>query len=176
MHYSRIRRNDSLDLQIRKRKVTSREEIICRLVFNLSINHMTGCWLWKGYKNDKGYGIIKIGEKNNRVHRVSAMLFLDFDISSNLEVCHRCDNPVCWNPSHLFIAEHSDNMKDMAEKGRSMMGEKQRQSILREEIIPIIRKLRSVNMSHTLIGYIFGVDQNTIQSVVSGRTWKHIQG
>jgi hypothetical protein len=52
-------------------------------------------------------------------HRLSAHFYLKYDLKSDLHVLHRCDNPACFNPKHLFIGTQSDNQKDMASKGRN---------------------------------------------------------
>ena len=71
------------------------------------------CWEWTGAKVQKGYGIIWFNGGNARVHRISAMLFLKFNINSKLFVCHKCDNPPCFNPDHLFIGTNSDNENEL---------------------------------------------------------------
>lgn len=84
------------------------------------------CWWWTGdstckYNDDRNYGIILIDQKRHRVHRVSASIYLGFDLNSELEVCHKCDNPICFNPDHLFVGTKSDNMKDMWDKDRRLV-------------------------------------------------------
>lgn len=66
----------------------------------------------------KGYGIMSIDGKVYLVHRVSGAVYKGYDLSLRKEVCHSCDNPPCFNPGHLFHGSHSDNMKDMYQKGR----------------------------------------------------------
>ena len=77
-----------------------------------------GCWIWTGNQRKKqGYGGFRYLGKMMLAHRVSYILYKgDFDIE--LSVCHSCDHPSCVNPDHLFLGTHSDNMKDMALKGR----------------------------------------------------------
>lgn len=85
-------------------------------------NTYPDCWWWTGDSickdnPSRNYGIMLIEGKRHRVHRVSASIHLDFDLNSELEVCHHCDNPICFNPNHLFIGNKSKNMKDMWDKG-----------------------------------------------------------
>jgi len=77
-----------------------------------------GCWNWTGAKGKRGYGHMKYAGKTSYVHRVSAHCFLRFDLSSKLQVCHRCDNRICCNPKHLFIGSNLDNIRDAVSKGR----------------------------------------------------------
>jgi hypothetical protein len=83
-----------------------------------SRNSISGCWNYLS-TNAEGYGQIGIEGKYYRVHRLSASIFLGFDLNSNLCVCHKCDNPQCWNPEHLFVGERIDNNRDRTIKGKS---------------------------------------------------------
>lgn len=76
-----------------------------------------GCWEWTRSTRN-GYGRIWIGRKQFTVHRLAAHIWLDFDLASSLMICHRCDNPPCFNPTHLFPGTAVDNMSDASRKGR----------------------------------------------------------
>lgn len=82
------------------------------------------CWVWTGARMPTGYGIIRYpGKKGSHTgaHRISYMLH-NGNIHSGLHVLHRCDNPSCVNPSHLFLGTPKDNMQDMLRKGRQRGG------------------------------------------------------
>lgn len=83
---------------------------------------LDGCWYWTGAKNN-GYGIVSFWnpKRDYRASRVSAHIYLDFDLESNLVVCHKCDNPSCCNPDHLFIGTQKDNIQDAIKKGRKIL-------------------------------------------------------
>ena len=80
------------------------------------------CWLWTGSTNKYGYGLTHRGGPNQattrRAHRMAWEL-CNGPIPKGLWVLHKCDNPPCVNPDHLFVGNRSDNMKDAAAKGRN---------------------------------------------------------
>jgi hypothetical protein len=80
---------------------------------------MSGCWLWIGGATSAGYGVITIQGEQVYAHRMSAHQYKGFDLNSPLHVLHKCDNPCCVNPNHLFIGTNRDNQQDRQRKGRS---------------------------------------------------------
>lgn len=76
------------------------------------------CHIWIGGKSLKGYGTISLDNKTYRAHRVSYTIYKG-EIAHGLQVCHRCDNPPCVNPAHLFLGTASDNEQDKLSKGRN---------------------------------------------------------
>lgn len=75
------------------------------------------CWLWKNSKKNWTYGVFSNGDKMVTAHRFS-WEHSNGEVKNGLFVLHKCDNPPCVNPDHLFLGTHQDNMKDMMEKGR----------------------------------------------------------
>jgi hypothetical protein len=89
--------------------------------FWAKVRKSSGCWEWVGARFDSGYGAFKRrvdGEwKQQRAHRVAYELAVR-PIPNGMLVCHRCDNPPCCNPLHLFLGSGTDNQQDMIQKGR----------------------------------------------------------
>jgi hypothetical protein len=75
------------------------------------------CWIWRGCKDGAGYGYVSVLKRPINTHRI-AYFIANGPIAKGLEICHRCDTPLCVNPEHLFAATHAENMRDMREKGR----------------------------------------------------------
>lgn len=78
----------------------------------------SGCWLWTASGDQHGYGRFGVPKEYRTVlsHRFSYEKLVG--CAENLFVCHKCDNPFCVNPHHLFIGTQDDNMQDMSKKGR----------------------------------------------------------
>ena len=78
----------------------------------------SGCWIWMGSGNKKGYGTIFLDKWSNVLaHRASYMMFKG-PLNKGMFVCHKCDVPSCVNPDHLFLGTSGDNVRDMVSKNR----------------------------------------------------------
>ena len=134
------------------------------------------CWEWPYNKNAKRYPKVHINGKDQElVHRMSWCLFFG-KIPKAKCVCHRCDNPRCVNPKHLFLGTHAENMADMARKGRANgrsfpVGEKHFNHKLTERDVAFIR---SSELTHREIGIIFNMDHSVIGDVIRRVTWNHV--
>lgn len=105
---------------------------VCRLMGRVEKSN-SGCWEWTGSKQASGYGVINIKGVLISAHRLSYRLFVG-SIDDGLFICHRCDNPKCVNPDHLFSGTAADNSADMAEKGRAAWKHKQMPDEIRKKI------------------------------------------
>jgi len=147
----------------------------------VNVSDSTQCWEWKAYTLKSGYGWMYVGDrKSNFSHRVSALLNGLIDtLDSKLHVLHRCDNPKCCNPSHLFLGTNADNVADRVSKGRTkhtpMHGEKNGMVKLSEEDTQNIRTLYSEGeISQSKLANLYGVRQPQISRIVNGKRWRLI--
>lgn len=132
------------------------------------------CWIFTGAKYSWGHGVIGSPEGHTGAHRIS-WIEANGEIPEGLHVCHRCDNPSCVRPSHLFLGTHQDNMTDMKLKGRAHLGEAHGiAKLTNEKVLQIRSKYASGNISQKNLAKEFGVHVMTVNSIVHRRSWKHI--
>jgi len=127
----------------------------------------SGCWLWNGAVLKGGYGLSNDGDKCVLAHRLSYKSFVG-DIPDGLVVAHKCDNRICVNPDHLWLATHKENSSDMVKKGRSASKERCGKSKLTSEQIDFIRKSE---LSHRALGKMFDVSHANIGYIKRRSTW-----
>ena len=129
------------------------------------------CWPWMAGKVGAGYGVMNCEGKDIRANRLAWELTYG-PMPKGLCVCHRCDNPPCCNPKHLFLCTHADNMADMARKGRSAHGERHRNAKLTvEQVLEIRRCYAQGAMLQRELAVEYGVTQQQISLIVRGKNW-----
>lgn len=139
---------------------------------NSTHNLSSGCWEWAGYCNPDGYGQRKINGKTLRAHRMSYTVYSG-EIPEGLCVLHKCDNPKCCNPEHLFIGTHSDNMKDMWDKNRHPREKNPELSAkLTKDQVMYVRNAEG-SISGDALGRILNVSGGTIRNIWNGVTWRN---
>lgn len=138
------------------------------------IKNQDGCWGWNGCLMH-GYANFNHRGKIIKAHRASWIIH-NGKIPDEMFVLHKCDVRSCSNPQHLFLGDHTDNMRDMAFKGRTMVqyGEKNPASVLTENDVIKIKELLKMGVSMPRISSDFKVNKNTIANIKYGKTWKRV--
>lgn len=139
-------------------------------------------WLWQGGRNSNGYGHFTLtGKQQSPSHRVAFELTYGM-ILPGLFCCHHCDTPLCVRPDHLFLGTHTDNMRDMAHKGRTggyikvpISGEHNFNAKLTESKVREMRHLRAIEgWTYARLATYFGVTDGTVGKVIARTAWKHV--
>lgn len=161
------------------------------------------CWRWTGGKLHYGYGGFYWKGEKMRAHRRSFEMYVA-DIPNGMFVCHKCDNPECSNPSHLFLGTLQSNSHDMAMKGRGLKGDRNPSRMypdkllrgddhwsrrmpekrakgerintarLNPDLVLEIRQMFSLGASQGSLAKKFGVTRRAISMVIHRLSWRHI--
>jgi hypothetical protein len=133
------------------------------------------CWEWQGCLkgSGRGYGSIALGSRMVRAHRVALSLALGRELLDTEHALHRCDNTRCCNPNHLYAGDHSQNMRDTAERHRRrpMRGAQNPRAKLTDDDV---RTIRASNSPLRVMAEQFGVDQSLISLIRLRKAWKHV--
>ena len=129
-----------------------------------------GCWEWQKTKHADGYGKFFYKSRHWGAHR---WIYEYTYGPTDLFICHKCDNPSCVNPAHLFTGTHQDNMRDKVSKNRQSKGEVAgRAKITEQDAIYI--KYNSDNLTCDDLAIKFNLSPSAINHIRKGRNWKHI--
>lgn len=136
------------------------------------------CWLWTAHIKPQGYGQFTVAKgRFYGAHQVAYVLVRG-PIEAGLSVCHRCDNPPCVNPDHLFLGTQSDNAFDMLAKGRArrVRGTDHPSARLTEADVRAIRAAPAFPGRNKTLAARYGVSTRAIWCVITGATWAHVDG
>ncbi len=131
-----------------------------------------GCWIWEGCRHPDGYGRFWLNGKHQPAHRV-AYAITHGPIPEGLWVLHRCDNPPCVRPDHLFLGTSLDNVSDRDRKGRGadVSGERHPRARLTRSDVLNIRAAKKNGIRATVIAEQFRVHRCHIGRIVAGTRW-----
>lgn len=156
----------------------------------------SGCWLWTGAvtpsPNGALRGQIALGGKHMLAHRAAYTLYKG-SIPDGLMICHKCDNPLCVNPDHLYAGTHADNMADMKNRKRYFaakdrdrcvaigaalgstndwsVGESNGRAVLTKVDVSAIRSALAVGAKKKVLAREYGVSDRTIRRIAAGDIW-----
>lgn len=134
-----------------------------------------GCWEWQGRRSNQGYGYLTEGHKGKiAAHRLSFRLS-NGDIPDGAHVLHRCDNPPCVRPDHLFLGDASSNQLDAISKGRQATGSRRWGAKLTESMVRDARAAAAAGETIGALAERFGVNRTTMSVAIAGHTWKHVK-
>lgn len=137
------------------------------------------CWLWNGPRVRSGHGQVWDGKRNVAAHRM-ALALSGVEIDGKL-ACHKCANPGCVNPHHLYAGTFQTNIDDAIAAGNkygrpAAKGEQNHCAKLTQERVAEIKrryKPRDPVNGSRAIAREFGVSQAAISKILRGLTWQH---
>jgi len=150
------------------------------------------CWVWTaGLRGSKDYGLFSFKDRPFKASRVAWVIHHGGSILSSDWILHRCDNPKCCNPGHLFRGTPRDNSQDRDKKGRNaprfgdprreltpdqqVRGHKHGRSKLTEERVNLIKERYSIIKNQRIVAFEFGICQAHVSRIVQGKNWAHIE-
>jgi hypothetical protein len=145
--------------------------LIVRFWQKVNIGGTDACWDWQGCKNRKGYGGFSVHRKRQLAHRIAYHIQFGA-IPCGMCVLHKCDNPACCNPSHLFLGNRADNNTDMIRKARHNIGEKNGSAKLkRDDVLRIRRLYDEREMSLEEIAHRFNISFQMVSNIGRRINW-----
>ena len=170
---------DDRDREYYELRAEAQAEVEERFWSRVDRRESDDCWPWVGNIGSKGYGRMSVRGKMVAAHRLAWILEYGEIPSApgphGTCVCHKCDNPLCCNVSHLFVGSVQDNLNDMFQKGRgnfginTMRGESNGNHRLTAEQVLLIR--RNPTTTQAALAQQFGVHQSAISKVRTGKNW-----
>jgi hypothetical protein len=152
--------------------ISNKTELRRRIEFGSIPEPNSGCWIWLGTTHGP-YGRIVADRKHHRAHRIAAYAFLGLDLSDAAQhACHRCDNPICVNPAHLYVGSHIENMTDKLRRGRQPRGsDVWRARFSEEEILAMVTLIAAGWTVKEVASAYCAVDSTIYGAVIRSGRW-----
>lgn len=161
-HLMQLRRKGTVD--------PTRRQMEDRFWSKVDVRGPDECWLWRGWRNQNGHGQFSLdGQRRMPAHVVAWVLTHGRPLPAS-KPCglHRCDNPPCCNPAHVFPGTNRDNIADRHSKRRDAKGDYHGMTKIPEAAIPVIRQRLASGERIAAVALDYGVAYVTIQSIKSG--------
>jgi hypothetical protein len=177
-HYDRLRTGRDMTKPVRQviRNASDEDRFMAK------VNKVeSGCWEWNASRTPLGYGQFRYKGQRELSHRVSWMLFkgeipTDSNHYQTMGVLHKCDNPCCVNPEHLFLGDQSANMADAGSKQRwgkpRTSGESHGRALMTEDDV---RAIRASTISIRKLAAQYNLSAGAVQHIRKRRSWKHVE-
>lgn len=179
IHYQRWRRHANPDAVLPKGRSldfkTADEKFEHHLKSVQLFEH--GCWNWPLKANNQGYGFFNWDHNTWQAHRYSYVYHYKAILDDDICVCHKCDNPMCINPDHLFLGTRQDNNLDRHIKGRTAQqkGSDNPFSKLNEVQVKEIKLKLKNGALGKILASAYNVHTTTISLINRNKTWQHVQ-
>lgn len=161
------------------RRLENRGSLRNRFEAKVSPEPNSGCWLWCGGANQQGYGLIRVRDRGQKLATHISLELAGRPLPAGMLACHRCDNPPCVNPDHLFAGSPQDNAQDAKAKGRSspppiLRGSNNPGATCTEDDVLHIRESRANGETLTAIAARMGMKKSAVGYIAQGKTWRHV--
>ena len=180
VHYNRAREGRNMAAPVRQvlRGLSDADRIRAKVLVTES-----GCWEWQASRTPLGYGQMRFQGTRELAHRASWVVFkgpipADESAYGTLGVLHRCDNPPCVNPDHLFLGDQSSNTLDSISKNRwnpdarrGCKGEAHGRAVVTEDIV---REIRASTETPLQCAARYGLSIGAVRHILGRRSWRHV--
>lgn len=129
------------------------------------------CIIWEKAKSKAGYGVFSFKNILYYAHRIILEIKLNRNLKPKYLACHKCDNPSCINPNHLFEGNRKDNSKDMVIKNRQARGENHSQTKLTNDKVLHIKKLQKDGLKPFEVAKIYNLNHEVVRRIFTEQNW-----